>query len=106
MKYRKFSATLMAFGLLAAAPAFAQTTPVKKQPTQEGGVSGAPAVKQPTQEGGVSGMAVKQPTQEGGVSGMAVKQPTQEGGVSGMAVKQPTQNLTPSSAQADALKQK
>jgi hypothetical protein len=103
MKIRYFSATLMALGLLAVAPAFAQTTPVKKQPTQEGGVSGM-AVKQPTQEGGVSGMAVKQPTQEGGVSGMAVKQPTQEGGVSGMAVKQPTQNLSPSAV--ESMKQK
>jgi hypothetical protein len=104
MKTLNISAALMSVGLLMAVPALAQTTP-QKQKTQEGGVSGM-AVKQPTQEGGVSGMAVKQPTQEGGVSGMAVKQPTQEGGVSGMAVKQPTQNLTPSSAQAESLKQK
>ena len=89
MKTLKLSAAVMSVGLLLAGSAFAQTTPVKKQPTQEGGVSG---------------MAVKQPTQEGGVSGMAVKQPTQDGGVSGMATKQPTQNLTPSSI--ESMKQK
>ena len=37
MNTHSLSATLMALGLLTAAPAFAQTTPAQKQPTQEGG---------------------------------------------------------------------
>ena len=39
VKTRTLSATLMTVGLLIAAPAFAQTTPAQKQPTQEGGGS-------------------------------------------------------------------
>jgi hypothetical protein len=39
MNTRYLSAALMAAGLLVAAPAFAQTSPVQKQPTQEGGPS-------------------------------------------------------------------
>jgi hypothetical protein len=59
MKTRNLAATLMAFGFLVAAPAFAQTTtPVQKQPTQEGGpsmpTSSDPNFKQRTQEGGPS----------------------------------------------------
>jgi hypothetical protein len=39
MNTRYLSAALMAAGLLIAAPAFAQTAPAQKQPTQEGGAS-------------------------------------------------------------------
>jgi hypothetical protein len=37
MKMLNLSAALLTAGLFAAAPAFAQTTPAQKQPTQEGG---------------------------------------------------------------------
>ena len=77
MSIRNLSGALMAFGLLAAVPAFAQTPPVAKQPTQEGGgpsmpMAGDPNYKQKTQEGGptmpLGNTAYKQPTQEGGPS--------------------------------------
>jgi hypothetical protein len=42
MNVKYLSAALMAAGLLIAAPAFAQTAPVQKQPTQEGGSDFAP----------------------------------------------------------------
>jgi hypothetical protein len=42
MKVQNLAAALMTAGLLMAAPAFAQTTPAQKQPTQEGGASGTP----------------------------------------------------------------
>jgi hypothetical protein len=69
MKLHTLNATLMAAGLLTAAPAFAQSSNAQKQPTQEGGGSGLPcgspfnasplgdpnyAGKQRTQEGGPS----------------------------------------------------
>jgi hypothetical protein len=89
MKTHNLCATLMAFGLLVAAPAFAQTTPVQKQPTQEG----APSMPGPTGGAFNANPNYKQPTQEGGPSmpgptGGAFnanpnyKQPTQEGGPS------------------------
>jgi hypothetical protein len=37
MNLRYLAAAFMTAGLLIAAPAFAQTTPAQKQPTQEGG---------------------------------------------------------------------
>jgi hypothetical protein len=36
MRVTNFSPALLSVGLLMAAPAFAQTTPAQKQPTQEG----------------------------------------------------------------------
>ena len=39
MKAHNFSSELMSAGLFMAVPAFAQTTPAQKQPTQEGGPS-------------------------------------------------------------------
>jgi hypothetical protein len=103
MKTHTLSATLVAFGLLAAAPAFAQTTPSQKQPTQEGGTSFAP-----TPSGGAynANPNYKQPTQEGGTSFA----PTPSGGAynANPNYKQPTQNLTPTSGQGtmEAGKQK
>jgi hypothetical protein len=42
MNMLNLSSVLLAAGFLMAAPAFAQTTPAQKQPTQEGGSSFAP----------------------------------------------------------------
>ena len=129
MNTHSLSATLMALGLLTAVPAFAQTTPAQKQPTQEGG---GPSMTGPTGGAFNANPNYKQPTQEGGGPSMAgptggafnanpnYKQPTQEGGGPSMAgptggafnadpsYKQRTQSLTPSPGQAayESTKQK
>jgi hypothetical protein len=75
MRTQNLFIALSAAMLLTAAPAFAQTTVQKKQPTQEGGLTvpaAPPSGKQPTQEGGLTVPAApptgKQPTQEGGLT--------------------------------------
>ena len=99
MKTFNFSAALLTAGVLMVAPAFAQTTPPKKQPTQEGGPSmpgpnGNNGYKQPTQESG--------PSMPGPNANLGYKQPTQEGGPSmpgpdanENGFKQRTQSLVP-----------
>src|SRR5277367_2654725 len=95
MTIQNLSAALMAFGLLTAAPAFAQTAPVQKQPTQEGG----PSMPGPTGGAFNANPNYKQPTQEGGPS-----MPGPTGGAfnANPNYKQPTQNLTPTPGQATA----
>ena len=96
MKLLNLSATIMAAGLLAAVPAFAQTA-AQKQQTQDGSSPttvgpGSAASKQRTQDGnspttvGPGSTAYKQRTQDGG-------SPTMVGPGSG-AYKQRTQSLS------------
>jgi hypothetical protein len=105
MKTRNLSAALMVFGLLVAAPAFAQTTPVQKQPTQEGGGPSMPTpITQPYNANPAGDPNYKQRTQEGGGPSMAMPcgQPYNAHPSADPDCKQRTQNLSPSSAQADA----
>ncbi len=95
MKTCSLSVALMSVGLVVAAPAFAQTTPVQKQKTQEGGASmptpitqpynanpsGDPNYKQKTQEGGASmPLPIAQPYNANPNGDPNYKQRTQEGG--------------------------
>jgi hypothetical protein len=101
MKTRNLSATLMAFGLLMAAPAFAQTAPVQKQPTQEGGSSFAPLPNsQPYNANPTGDPNYKQRTQEGG--GPDVTCARNANPAANADCNPGTLNLSPSSAQADA----
>jgi hypothetical protein len=88
MKILSVSAIALAAGLLAAAPAFAQTTPAEKQKTQDGG--------SPAMTGPASG-ASKQKTQDGG-------SPTMVGPAS-KAYKQKTQSLSHGEAPTGVTKQ-
>ena len=69
MDTRKLTAALAVLGLLAAAPAFAQTAP-QKQPTQEGG---GPSMASPTGGAFNADPNYKQKTQEGGGPSMPTK---------------------------------
>jgi general stress protein YciG len=99
MNILKLSAALMVGGLLVAAPAFAQTTSAKKQPTQEGG----PSMPGPTGGNFNADPNYKQRTQEGG--------PSMPGPVGGNFnadpnYKQRTQSLSHADPSQDAVKQK
>jgi len=78
MKTLNLSVTLTALGLLMAASAFAQTTPVQKQPTQEGG----------------------------GSAPINCSAPFNANPMADPNCKQRTQNATPPAGQAAAAKQK
>jgi hypothetical protein len=108
MKTRNLSATLLAFGLLVAAPAFAQTTPAQKQPTQEGGPSMPSPITKPFNANPAGDPNLKQRTQEGGSSLLDTQCSKAFNANSGADpnCKQRTQNLTPSALQADSMKQK
>jgi hypothetical protein len=108
MKTRNVSAALMAFGLLVAAPAFAQTTPAQKQPTQEGGPSMPNPITKPFNANPAGDPNYKQRTQEGGASGLDTQcsKPFNASPGTDPNCKQRTQNLSPSSAQVDSMKQK
>jgi hypothetical protein len=87
MRFLNVSATVLAAGLLAAVPAFAQTPSAQKQPTQDG--------NSPTMVGPGS-VATKQRTQEGSPVDV---------GPGSKAYKQRTQSLSHGDVPADATKQ-
>ena len=118
MKFLTLSATVLAAGLFATVPAFAQTTPAQKQQTQDGNSPttvgpGSLASKQRTQDGnspttvGPGSLASKQRTQDGnsptvvGPGSQAYKQRTQDGnsptvvGPGSQAYKQRTDGNSP-----------
>jgi hypothetical protein len=128
MKTLRFAVIAMGAGLLMAAPAFAQTTPVQKQPTQDGNSPttvgpASKAYKQKTQDGnsptivGPGSAAYKQKTQDGngpamvGPASGAYKQRTQDGNSPAMvgpasgAYKQKTQSLSHGEAPVGVAKQ-
>jgi hypothetical protein len=109
MKSRNLSGALMAFGLLLAVPAFAQTSPAQKQPTQEGGGPSMPTpITQPYNANPAGDPNYKQRTQEGGGGSMPMpcSQPYNANPAGDPDCKQHTQNLSPSADQAAMGKQK
>jgi hypothetical protein len=102
MKSQNLCVALMAVGLLMAAPAFAQTTPARKQPTQEGGPSMPLPITQPYNANPSGDPNYKQRTQEGGGSSMPMPcgAPFNANPGGDPDCKQRTQNLAPTPGQA------
>ena len=101
MKTHNLSAALMSVGLLMAVPAFAQTAPAQKQPTQEGGPSMPPPITQPYNANPSGDPNYKQRTQEGGNSeSFECGTPFNASPGGDPDCKQRTQNPTPTPGQA------